>query len=65
MEEGKGTINVVAEEAAKAAVDMRLILGKKQGQRYSQEAVEFGCEVMSHNVGAQTAKEMIRTFMNR
>ena len=65
MKEGKGTINVVEEEAAKAAVDMRLTLGGKKGQRHSQEAVGFGCEVMSHNVGAQTAKEMMRTFMNR
>ena len=46
-------------------VDMRELWGTTKQGRYSQDAIEFGIELMSHNVGAQTAKEFIRTFMNR
>jgi hypothetical protein len=40
------------------------ILGRP-GDRHSLEAVELGMEVMSHGMSAQTARDTIRSFMNR
>lgn len=52
-------------ETDPTVVDLREVWGTKKGSRYSQEAVELGCELMSHNIGAQTALGAMRTFMAR